>query len=118
MLDERSPCVHVRPATAEDAPAVAAIWWLGWRAGHPVRVPDEPAAAPTEESFRRRAAERVGDTTVAVVGGEVAGFVMVAGDEVEPVCVSPSQRGAGAAAALVAARRDVKDAASTPTSRS
>jgi GNAT superfamily N-acetyltransferase len=49
-----------------------------------------------------RAAERVGDTTVAEIDGAVAGFVMVVGDEVEQVYVAADHRGSGVAGALLA----------------
>ncbi|HWD42384.1 MAG TPA: hypothetical protein VHM23_01435 [Actinomycetota bacterium] len=51
-------------------------------------MPAELTAARQEDSFRTRAARRIGDTTVAVAGGEVAGFTMVVGDEVEQVYVA------------------------------
>jgi GNAT superfamily N-acetyltransferase len=107
--------LRLRPATAEDAEAVAAIWSSGWPDGHLGNVPETLVAARTPESFRPRAAERVGDTVVAVAaggndgdphrgrnGGEVAGFVMVVGDEVEQVYVAAAHRGTGVAAALLA----------------
>jgi GNAT superfamily N-acetyltransferase len=99
----------VRPAVAGDVDAVAAIWYAGWRDGHLGHVPDELVAYRTEESFYSRAAQRVADTTVAVVGDEVAGFVMVAGDEVEQVYVAQDHRGSGIAGMLlVEAERQVK----------
>jgi GNAT superfamily N-acetyltransferase len=102
--------VIVRPATPEDAPAVAEIWRDGWRDGHLGLVPDELAAVRTDESFRTRAADRIGDTTVAAVDGAVAGFVMVVGDEVEQVYVSARHRGSGVADALLAeAERQVRE---------
>jgi hypothetical protein len=58
--------------------------------GHLGHVSDELTAARDADSFRIRAAERVDDTTVATVAtvdGEVAGFVMIVGDELEPVYV-------------------------------
>ncbi|TDD29798.1 GNAT family N-acetyltransferase [Kribbella turkmenica] len=98
-----------RPAVPADAEAVAAIWYAGWGDGHLGHVPDELVAIRTKESFWTRAAERVGDTTVAVVGDEVAGFVMVVGDEVEQVYVSRDHRGSGIAGVLLAeAERQVK----------
>jgi hypothetical protein len=60
-----------------DAPRVAEIWYSGWLDGHLGGVPEELAAAWTPASFRKRAAERVRDTTVATVAGSAAGFVMV-----------------------------------------
>ncbi|MEV5965064.1 GNAT family N-acetyltransferase [Kribbella sp. NPDC051952] len=99
----------IRPAEATDKDAVAAIWYDGWRDGHLGHVPEELVAVRTEESFWVRAGERVGDTTVAVVGDEVAGFVMVVGDEVEQVYVSRDHRGSGVAGVLLGeAERQVK----------
>jgi ribosomal protein S18 acetylase RimI-like enzyme len=92
----------IRPAIAEDAPAVADIWREGWRDGHLGHVPDELVAVRTPETFQTRAAERVDDTSVAVVDGKVAGFVMVVGDEVEQVYVASASRGSGLAAVLLA----------------
>ena len=83
-------------------PAVAAIWRDGWRDGHLGFVPDALVAVRTDESFDSRAVDRVGDTTVAVVGDEVAGFVRVVDDEVEQVYVSSRHRGAGVADVLLA----------------
>jgi GNAT superfamily N-acetyltransferase len=91
----------IRPGTAEDADAVAEIWRLGWRDGHLGLVPPELAAIRTDASFSERAAQRVADTTVAVVDGVVAGFVMVVDDEVEQVYVGAEHRGAGVADALL-----------------
>jgi ribosomal protein S18 acetylase RimI-like enzyme len=94
--------VLVRPAVAGDAGIVARIWRDGWRDGHLGNVPDELVAIRTPESFDTRARERVADTTVATVDGEVAGFVMVVGDEVEQVYVSAAHRGSGVAGLLLA----------------
>jgi ribosomal protein S18 acetylase RimI-like enzyme len=98
------PAVRLRPATAQDAEAVARIWADGWCDGHLGKVPEALVAARTAESFRSRAAQRIGDTTVAVVGAteQVAGFVMVVDDEVEQVYVSAEHRGTGVAGLLLA----------------
>ena len=101
--------VTVRAAVPDDADAVAAIWYAGWGDGHIGHVPEELVAIRTEESFWTRAADRIADTTVAVVGDEVAGFVMVVGDEVEQVYVSRDHRGSGVAGTLLSeAERQVK----------
>jgi len=103
--------MQLRPATSEDSPEVARIWADGWRDGHVGHVPEELTAIRTRESFDVRAFQRVGDTTVADVGGQVAGFVMVAGDEVEQVYVDAAHRGTGIASALLAeGERQVKAA--------
>jgi GNAT superfamily N-acetyltransferase len=100
----------VRPATPDDAAAVAEIWRDGWRDGHLGHVPDALVAVRTDESFRTRAADRVDDTTVAVVGPEVAGFVMIDGDEVEQVYISSRHRGTGVADVLLAeAERQLRE---------
>lgn len=96
-----TPQTTLRPARPEDAPAIAGIWWHGWRDGHLGFIPDELLAARTEQSFSTRAGERIADTTVAVTDGSVAGFVMVVADEVEQVYVSSDHRGSGIAATLL-----------------
>ncbi|GIH10192.1 N-acetyltransferase [Rhizocola hellebori] len=99
----------IRPAEASDAASVADIWYRGWQDGHLGHVPEELVRIRTAESFTVRAAQRVQETTVAVVDGEVAGFIMVAGDEVEQVYVDAKHRGSGVAADLLAeAARQVK----------
>ena len=95
------PDVTIRPGTAQDASAVAEIWRLGWRDGHLGLVPRELAEARTDASFASRSAQRVDDTTVAIVDGAVAGFVMVVDDEVEQVYVGSAYRGTGVADALL-----------------
>jgi len=103
--------VLLRAGTDQDANAIADIWHRGWHDGHDGLVPPELVEARTEESFTRRARAKVEDTTVAVVEGEIAGFVLVADDEVELVFVSSAHRGTGVAPALIrAAERQVGEA--------
>jgi GNAT superfamily N-acetyltransferase len=109
-----APETTLRRAVPEDAAAIAVIWHLGWRDGHLGNVPDELTAVRGKGSFRTRAAQRIGDTTVAVVGGEVVGFTMVVGDEVEQVYVAAAHRGTGVADALLDdAERQVRAAGHT-----
>ncbi len=105
-----SATVTLRPARADDAAAVAEIWRLGWRDGHLGDVPQELVEARTDESFRSRATARVAEMTVAEVDGDVAGFVLVAEDEVEQVYVDAAHRGTGVAdALLLEAERQVRE---------
>jgi len=99
--------ICMRPATSADAPVVATIWHQGWRDGHERHVPNELVSARTEASFRLRASQRVGDTTIATVDGAVAGFIMVVEDEVEQVYVEPAHRGTDVATALLAKAEEV-----------
>jgi hypothetical protein len=71
--------IGLRKATPKDAPMIARIWHLGWRDGHLGNVSRELIVARHEDSFRTRAPQRVNDTTVAVIHGEIVGFVMVVG---------------------------------------
>jgi len=93
----------IRPATAEDMAAVADLWHVGWHDGHAGHVPEGLTRARTLEAFHQRTPSRVADTTVAVSdAGELLGFIMVAGDEVEQVFVGRPARGTGLAARLLA----------------
>jgi GNAT superfamily N-acetyltransferase len=98
----RPDTVTLRRASAADAESVARIWYAGWRDGHLGHIPAALLAVRTQESFAVRAAQRVPDTTVAIVNDAVAGFVMVVGDEVEQVYVDSQHRGTGVAARLLA----------------
>ncbi len=94
----------LRPATADDVDAIATMFHRGWHDAHPGLVPDGLTERRTAEAFLDRVAHRVtetDDTTVAVVDGEVAGFVMVDGDEAEQVYVDRRFRGSGVAAVLL-----------------
>jgi GNAT superfamily N-acetyltransferase len=95
--------IALRQAEPADMPAIGHIWATAWRDGHLGHVPDALAAVRTAESFFQRAGERLGDTVVAVIADEVAGFVMVVGDEVEQVYVAARYRGLGTADVLLAA---------------
>jgi GNAT superfamily N-acetyltransferase len=93
--------IQLRPARPADADAVAAVWSAAWRDGHLGHVSDELVALRTPDSFRLRAADRIANTVVAEVHGVVAGFVTVAGDEVEQVFVAAAYRGSGLAGQLL-----------------
>lgn len=95
------PSLRLRPAGPDDAATVAEIWRSGWREAHTGRVPAELVAARTDESFLARATECVPKTTLAMVGAELAGFVMLSGDEVEHLYVAARHRGDGVADALL-----------------
>jgi len=103
--------ITIRPALADDAPAIAAIWESAWRDAHLGNVPDSLVEMRTPESFRERAAARVPETSVAVVEGVVAGFVTNADDELEQLFVDRAYRGTGLADALmVDAERRLREA--------
>jgi GNAT superfamily N-acetyltransferase len=92
----------IRPAGEADMAAVADLWHEGWHSGHAGHVPEGLTAARTLEAFHELTPARVAATTVALgESGELLGFVMVVGDEVEQVFVGPSGRGTGVAAVLL-----------------
>lgn len=93
----------IRPASVADMAAVAELWHEGWHTGHAGHVPEGLTVLRTLAAFHERTPGRVADTTVAVTeAGELLGFVMVAGDEVEQLFVGPAARGSGLADALLA----------------
>ncbi|MDR7253913.1 putative acetyltransferase [Nocardioides sp. BE266] len=93
----------IRPAGDADMAAVADLWHEGWHDAHAGHVPDGLTAARTLAAFHERTPRRVADTAVAVAeDGELLGFVMVVGDEVEQVFVGRAARGTGLAPLLLA----------------
>jgi ribosomal protein S18 acetylase RimI-like enzyme len=95
------PGPHLRPASADDAEAIASLWQRGWPDGHLGNVPDELVRRRTPDDFRRRVPPRLAFTTVALLGGTLAGFVMTHDDEIEQVYVDAASRGHGVADALM-----------------
>jgi GNAT superfamily N-acetyltransferase len=94
----------LRPAAGADMGAVADLWHEGWHDGHAGHVPEGLTTLRTLEAFHERTPKRVADTTVALdASGELLGFVMVVGDEVEQVFVGRAARGTGLAAELLGA---------------
>ena len=92
----------IRAAGAADMAAVADLWHEGWHDAHVGHVPDGLTAARTLEAFHARTPPRVADTSVAVSeSGDLLGFVMVVGDEVEQVFVGRSARGTDLAGLLL-----------------
>jgi ribosomal protein S18 acetylase RimI-like enzyme len=93
--------LELRAAQPNDAAAIAVIWHVGWCDAHVGNVPDELLAARTKDSFSVRARQRLDDTTVAVIDGDIAGFFMVVDDDLEQLYVAAPHRGAGIADSLI-----------------
>lgn len=91
----------VRKATSKDVDAVARIWHIGWSDGHLGNVPPELVRYRNEEQFVARTRERFECMLVAETHGQVVGFVVVKGDEVEQIYVDRTARGTGVAAMLL-----------------
>lgn len=92
----------LRPARPEDAESIAAVWHAGWADGHLGHTPEALRAHRRLQDFRDRVPPRIAQTTVAMEGTRLLGFVMVDGDEVEQVYVSREARGMGVADLLLA----------------
>lgn len=67
----------IRPATDDDAAAIAHVWYEAWGDGHTGHVPDGLLAHRRPSHFAARASERVDHSWVAEVDGAVVGFVTV-----------------------------------------
>ncbi len=95
------PMLSLRAATVEDADPIAELWHRGWRDGHVGHVPAALLPERGLESFRRRVPERLSQSTLALIGSTVVGFVTVHDDELEQLYVAESARGRGVAVALI-----------------
>ena len=90
----------LRPATSADIEAIAAVWHQGWRDGHIGHVPEALHPHRRLVDFRERVPPRLPSTTVATVGADLVGFVMVREDEIEQLYVAAGARGSGVATEL------------------
>ncbi|MEZ5715194.1 MAG: GNAT family N-acetyltransferase [Paracoccaceae bacterium] len=91
-----------RPLAPADLDTVAALWLEGWRLGHHAVVPAELTRLRTEDSFRDRLARNIDKTFVATDDGEILGFTLLKGNEIDQFYVSAAARGAGVAQAQMA----------------
>lgn len=94
--------IRIEAASPDDAPALAAIWHLGWIDGHAATVSEDLVAVRTADEFLRRMTARIAEVRVARHAGEIAGFHIVVDDELEQIYVSADHRGAGIAQHLLA----------------
>jgi GNAT superfamily N-acetyltransferase len=96
-----SEFVGVRKAAAGDIGVVTRIWHLGWLDGHLGHVPPELLPHRQEEQYLSRARDRLDSMWVAESHGQIVGFVVVKGNEVEQIFVDRAARGTGIAAMLL-----------------
>src|SRR5688572_3448823 len=92
---------ELRPAHRHDVDAIVAIWHAGWRDAHLGHVPAALLAERGVRDLRARVPVRLPTTTVALVGSQVAGFVVTHGDEIEQLYVDAAFRGSAVATALL-----------------
>jgi GNAT superfamily N-acetyltransferase len=92
---------QLRPALPEDVLAVAQVWHDAWSDGHFGHVPDALLPYRRLVDFERRVPQRIADTTVAVVEGQIVGFVTVHEEELEQLFVARAERGRGVADRLL-----------------
>lgn len=111
----------IRPATVEDAAAVAAVYVRSWRAAYAEVLPTEVLASLDEADWARRFRSRrdpARSTLLAFTPGRVVGVVMAGPDrqdsrsaEVYAIYVLPEVQGQGVGAALLDAAIAQLDAA-------
>ena len=92
---------RLRAATPDDIDPIAEVWHAGWPEGHLGHVPEALLLHRRLVDFRSRVPALLERTTVATIGQEVTGFVMVHNDELEQIYVAEVARGSGVAAALL-----------------
>ncbi|MEO1016371.1 MAG: GNAT family N-acetyltransferase [Pseudomonadota bacterium] len=93
--------MEVRDATAEEIPALAALWFDGWHDSHADIVPLELTQVRTLESFMRRLQAVLANIRVVGAEGAPLGFSVLKDDELYQLFVSAEARGSGVATALI-----------------
>ncbi len=114
--------VAIRPATPEDAAAVAAVYVRSWRAAYAQLLPTEVLASLDGADWARRFRDRrdpARSTLLAFTPGRVVGVVMAGPDRQDPqfaeiyaIYVLPELQGQGVGAALLDAAIAQLDAVS------
>lgn len=99
----------VRPATAADATALAAVWEHAWHDAHRGHVPAALIEARDSSYFTERAGRLLAQALVAEdEHGSLVGVVIVNDDEVEQLMVDAAARGHGVGTLLLdAAERGI-----------
>lgn len=95
------PPVTLAPAQHRQADQIARVWHDAWMDGHLGNVPPGLVEHRSLVEFERRAAARLGTTTVALACDDVIGFVTVIDDEIEQLFVDARWRGTGLAERLL-----------------
>jgi ribosomal protein S18 acetylase RimI-like enzyme len=90
-----------RPAESADVDAITEVWYAGWREAHLGHLPEALLAHRSPQQFRDRLPDILATTTVATIGGQVAGLVVTTSDEIEQLYVAAQHRGTGTATALL-----------------
>lgn len=93
---------RIRPATAADVARVTEIWATSWLDAHLADAPPELLPHRTPEALLPRVARAIERARVAETHGEIAGFTMVLGDELDQLYVDAAYRGTGIAGRLLA----------------
>lgn len=93
---------HLAPLSDADLKTCARIWHEGWHAAHAAIVPDALTRLRTNEDFARRLGGLMSQTTVAMSGDDVLGFVVVQKDELYQMFVDEKAQGSGVAKDLMA----------------
>ncbi len=91
----------LRPATSDDVPILARIWFEGWHDAHHDILPESLRQHRTEARFAERLSHALNDLRVLVRDGEVLGFTYLRHNEVYQLYLGREARGSGAAAALM-----------------
>lgn len=80
----------LQPLDPNDIPALADLWFRGWKLGHLDRVPAELAAVRTLDSFEKRIRESIPDCYVSKDSDSLTGFVRIKGAEIDQFYLEPT----------------------------
>lgn len=93
--------IALAPLSQATLSATARIWHEGWHAAHAPIVPEALTRLRTLADFERRLNEHEAQTTLAMSGDEVVGFVIVVKDELYQMFLDQKAYGTGVAGVLM-----------------
>lgn len=94
--------MQVRSAAANEADALAQLWFDAWQDAHAAILPAALRRQRTLENFKERLLRGLAEVRVIGAAGMPIGFCMLKDDELYQLFVSSQARGSGVAATLVA----------------
>lgn len=93
--------MQIRTATQGDISGLAQLWHETWHLAHAAIVGPDLVRLRNPESFMARTTSHLSKIRLAEIEGQIAGFFIIDGDELDQFHVDPAHHGRGVAQAMM-----------------